>query len=86
MQAFLASDVIYSQRVAPLIQQALDDNGIHGQAIAPSKFLPVIGWLDPGFVGDKLNPDAGVSQGRQPRPAQAGHATATGWSRSRPAA
>ena len=28
MQAFLASDVIYSQRVAPLILQALDDNDI----------------------------------------------------------
>ena len=31
MEIFLASDVIYSQRVAPLIQQALDDDGISGQ-------------------------------------------------------
>ena len=77
MQAFLASDIIYSQRVAPLIRQALDDNGIHGQAIASSKFLPTIAWLDPGQVGDKLNPDAGVSQGRkpgQPKPGRHGHA------------
>jgi hypothetical protein len=77
MQAFLASDVVYSQRVAPLIQQALDKNGIHGQSIASSKFLPSIGWLDPGQVGDKLNPDAGVSQGRkpgQPKPGRHGHA------------
>ena len=30
MQAFLASDVVYSQRVAPLIKEALDDAGIDG--------------------------------------------------------
>ena len=39
MQAFLASDVVYSQRVAPLIAKALDDNGIGGQRIAQSRFL-----------------------------------------------
>jgi hypothetical protein len=60
MQAFLASDVVYSQRVAPLIQQALDDNDIHGQTIATSRFLPTIAWLDPGQVGNRLNPDAGA--------------------------
>jgi hypothetical protein len=60
MQAFLASDVVYSQRVAPLIRQALDDNGIHGQTIATSKFLPNIGWLDPAQVGSRINPDAGA--------------------------
>ena len=48
MQAFLASDVVYSQRVAPLIKQALDDNGIGGQTIATSSFLPNLGWLEPG--------------------------------------
>ena len=61
MQAFLASDVVYSQRVAPLIQQSLDDNGIHGQTVAGSKFLPSIGWLDAAKVGNKINPDAGAS-------------------------
>ena len=30
MEIFLASDVIYSQRVAPLIQQTLADDGITG--------------------------------------------------------
>lgn len=61
MQAFLASDVIYSQRVRPLIQQALSDNDLGDQTVAGSKFLPSIGWLDPGQVGDKLNPDADTS-------------------------
>jgi hypothetical protein len=60
MQAFLASDVVYAQRVTPLIQQALDDNGIGGQTIATSKFLPSIGWLDPAQVGSRLNPGAGA--------------------------
>jgi hypothetical protein len=76
MQAFLASDVVYSQRVAPLIRQALDKNGISGQTIATSKFLPSIAWLDPGQVGDRLNPNAGVSQGAkpgQPKPGTHGH-------------
>ena len=36
MEIFLASDVIYSQRVAPLIQQTLASNGIHGLSTAPS--------------------------------------------------
>jgi hypothetical protein len=61
MEIFLASDVIYSQRVAPLIQQALDDNDIHGQTVSGSKFLPSIGWLDPTQVGDRINPDADTS-------------------------
>jgi hypothetical protein len=47
MELFLASDVIYSQRVVPLIQQTLVGNGIHGLATAPSRALPNIGWLEP---------------------------------------
>jgi hypothetical protein len=61
MQAFLASDVIYSQRVNPLITQALKDNDLGDQPVATSKFLPSIAWLDPSKVGDQLNPDADTS-------------------------
>lgn len=61
MQAFLASDVVYSQRVRPLLRQALDDNELGDQTVIGSKFLPSIGWLDPNQVGDKLNPDADTS-------------------------
>jgi hypothetical protein len=60
MQIFLASDVVYSQRVAPLIVDALDDNDLHDQAVSPSKFLPNVGWLDAAKVGNKINPDAGA--------------------------
>ena len=47
MQAFLASDVVYSQRV-----RAADPRGARRQRhrrpdVATSKFLPTIGWLDP---------------------------------------
>jgi hypothetical protein len=60
MQSFLASDVVYSQRVAPLIVDAMDDNDLHEQIVSSSKFLPNIGWLDAAKVGAKINPDAGA--------------------------
>jgi hypothetical protein len=47
MEIFLASDVLYSQRVAPLIQQTLSSKGIHGLSTASSRFLPNLGWLEP---------------------------------------
>jgi hypothetical protein len=46
LEILLASDVIYSQRVAPLIQQSLDSAGIHGLTTAPSRSLPNVGWLE----------------------------------------
>ena len=47
MEIFLASDVIYSQRVAPLIQQTLTSNGVQGLTTASTRFLPNLGWLEP---------------------------------------
>jgi hypothetical protein len=78
MQAFLASDVVYSQRVAPLIKQALDDNSISGQTVAQSQFLPSIGWLDASQVAARINPDAGAGTGTgttsgEPAPGTHGH-------------
>jgi hypothetical protein len=46
MEVFLASDVLYSQRVAPLIQETLRANGVHEVSTAPSRFLPNLGWLE----------------------------------------
>jgi hypothetical protein len=54
MQKLLSSDVIYSQRVAPLIKQELDANDITGQTIAGSKFLPNLGWLNPDTVAARI--------------------------------
>jgi hypothetical protein len=45
MEIFLASDVVYSQRVAPLIQQALASSGIKAST-GSTRFLPNVGWLE----------------------------------------
>jgi len=54
MENFLASDVIYSQRVAPLIAQTLKDGGVHDQVVASSHFLPNIGWLEPATAEARI--------------------------------
>jgi hypothetical protein len=54
MEIFLASDVSYSQRVVPLIKEALASAGITGLSTAPSRFLPNIGWLEPNTVASRL--------------------------------
>jgi hypothetical protein len=61
MQAILASDVIYSQRVAPLIQQELDANGVHGQEIRTSRWLTDFAWLSPQRVAAALGGSAGAT-------------------------
>ena len=74
MQAFLASDVIYSQRVIPYIKEALDDNDIGGQEIATSNFLPNLGWLNPDSVASRLNARLGTTgTGGAPKPGTHGH-------------
>jgi len=55
MQTFLASDVLYQTRVAPLIKSALDDAEIGGQKIASSRFLPGIEWLSEKTVAAELD-------------------------------
>src|SRR5205085_6674508 len=57
-QAFLTSDVIWSQRVAPLIKQELDSNDVSGQVTPLSRSLPNLGWLDPATVGARLGGSA----------------------------
>ncbi len=63
MQAFLASDVVYSQRVAPLIRDGLDSAGVSGQAIAGSRFIPDVSWLAPTTVATKLGRGSGTTAG-----------------------
>lgn len=73
MQKLLASDVLYSQRVAPLIKEQLDANDITGQTIAGSKFLPNLGWLDPNTVASRIG-GTGTSGEREPTtPGPHGH-------------
>jgi hypothetical protein len=64
MRTFLASDVVFSQRVDPYIKEVLDDHDIQGQAIVASQFLPDDTWLSPSTVGDRLGvAGAGTSTG-----------------------
>jgi hypothetical protein len=73
MMQFLTSDVIYSQRVAPYIKEALDDNEITGQTIATSQFLPSIDWLDESNVASRLGATAPASTRRRGPPAPGSH-------------
>jgi hypothetical protein len=63
MQAFLASDVVYSQRTAPLIKQALDGAGITGQTIEQSQSLPGYTWLAPKTIAAAIGGQAGTANG-----------------------
>jgi hypothetical protein len=54
MQLLLASDVIYAERVAPLITQALNQAGVTGQTVVSSTFLPDITWLTPQTVAQRI--------------------------------
>jgi hypothetical protein len=55
MENFLASDVVYSQRVAPLITQELAAAGISDeQTPASSNFLPNLGWLEASTVQARM--------------------------------
>ena len=79
MQAFLASDVVYAQRVAPLIKDALDKNDVNGQQIAGSRFMTDISWLAPATVASRLGRSAAAAAppGRPARPRRACTATAS---------
>ncbi len=55
MEIFLASDVLYSQRVVPLIQQELASAGVNGQSTPSSHFLTNLGWLQASTVQAKLS-------------------------------
>ncbi|HEY0516434.1 MAG TPA: hypothetical protein VGD00_04895 [Solirubrobacteraceae bacterium] len=72
MEIFLASDVVYSQRVVPLIQQVLLANGIH-QASGTTRMLPNIGWLDPNTVAARLTGQGGTSSTGAVAPGTHGH-------------
>ncbi len=58
MEIFLASDILYSQRVAPLIQQALTAGGVSGQSTSASRFLPNLGWSTPATVQSRITGQA----------------------------
>jgi hypothetical protein len=64
MQNFLASDVIWSQRVAPLADEALREGGVGGAGVKDSRFLPDLGWLESSTalarIGGKASAESGA--------------------------
>jgi hypothetical protein len=82
MRAFDASDVVYSQRVAPLILRALKNDGIAasydgtaGEQVLPeSSFLPSLSWINPTFVASALGASTGsTTPSGTPTPGLHGH-------------
>jgi hypothetical protein len=55
MEILLASDVLWSQRVAPLVKQALAAGGVSGQTVASSRVLPNVGWLEQKTVASRVS-------------------------------
>lgn len=53
-EIFLASDVLFSQRIVPLVQQTLASNGIHGLTTSAGRSLPNLGWLEPNTVQARI--------------------------------
>lgn len=76
MEIFLTSDVLYSQRVAPLIAQTLASSGIHEEVRATSNFLPNLGWLEPATVLARITGQgsSNASKTAQVAPGTHGHA------------
>ena len=54
MQNFLTSDVIYQTRFAPSLRGALDDEGLGGEQVPRSRFLPEPDWVLPATVGERI--------------------------------
>jgi hypothetical protein len=76
MQSFLASDVIYKARVAPLIKRALSDAKITGQRVPDTKFLPGVEWLSETTIAARLGQQlSGGGSKRTGTPAPGLHGT-----------
>ena len=76
MSAFLASDVLYSQRVVPYIYDPLKSHSIDttgSNKLPDSAFLPDTQWLDAGFVRKQLTGKGGGKTTGAPAPGTHGH-------------
>src|SRR4051794_31004845 len=76
MSAFLASDVVYSQRVVPYIYDPLKSHGIDttgSNKLPASVFLPDTQWLDAAFVRKQLTGKGVGKTSGTPAPGTHGH-------------
>jgi hypothetical protein len=65
MQAFLASDVIYSQRALPELQRQFTKRDIE-ERFRTSQFLPDLGWLETETVDSRLGKIGTTSKAATP--------------------
>jgi hypothetical protein len=73
MEMFLASDVVYTARVLPLIEDALKRADVGAQRLQRTQFFPGVQWLDETTVADALGQqissgDGTGTNGREPAP------------------
>lgn len=68
MQKLLAADVLYESIVRPEIDGVLADNGIEGDDVPKSTYLPDTKWLDDAEVAAALGSVSGSSGGEAETP------------------
>jgi hypothetical protein len=73
MEKLLTADVIYADRVRPLIMQELASAGITGESTPESVFLPDVGWLQPTNVAQRILGFVPTSLGGKPTTGSPGH-------------
>jgi hypothetical protein len=75
MEIFLGSDVIFAQRVVPLIETGLHAGGVTGLSTSSSRFLPNLGWLEPEKVLSRIGgQSSGETGSGEVSPGTHGHA------------
>ena len=73
MEKLLTADVLYADRVVPLISDALGTAGITGQTTTNKAFLPDIGWLQPQNVASRILGFVPTALGGAPTTGSPGH-------------
>jgi hypothetical protein len=63
MQILLASDVVWSQRVVPLADEALKAGDVGGSKVHDSRFLPDLGWLEAATAVSRISGKGSAESG-----------------------
>lgn len=74
MEMLLAADVIYAERVKPLIEQELATAGITGVSVPTSAFLPDVSWVVPQSAAVHILSYVPSELGGAPLSGSVGHA------------
>ncbi|MDP9401373.1 MAG: hypothetical protein M3P39_10620 [Actinomycetota bacterium] len=72
-QAFLASDVVWTQRVEAFLRQEFAEAEVEGARVPRSQVFRDLAWLNPEVVADRIGGRATGSAGEEPAPGAHGH-------------